>query len=256
MTRFQRLRLMSRRCGVPSACCGDRGVFSSASSPLGSVGLGIPGTVHFKGGITTWRLASAVAVLSIVEGSVGLIWVSVATQRCLFVAMVFCSLRAWLVWLAKESRLHVGHLPWRTLAMRRCGFLAGRGVLKECAKWIFDGTQEKRQFRIDTTIKSTGKLMFFPPTTVGAGYLFRQSKRLLRFSPQRDGAQRSEIVGFQACEGDSLHVKNRGSLRGVGWPSSLGFRGARNVRSGLRLYSSRGVRSDRYDDQVRGSEFL
>ena len=72
------------------------------------MGLGIPSSVLFKGGITTWRLATAVAVCSILEGVVRQIWVSGETQRCLFIAMMFCSLKACLVWLAKESRLHVG----------------------------------------------------------------------------------------------------------------------------------------------------
>ena len=35
-----------------------------------SMGLGIPGSVLFKGGVTTWRLATAVAVCSILEGLV------------------------------------------------------------------------------------------------------------------------------------------------------------------------------------------
>ena len=39
---------------------------------------------------------------------VGQIWFSVETQRCFFIAVMFCSMKAWLVWLAKESRLHVG----------------------------------------------------------------------------------------------------------------------------------------------------
>ena len=65
---------------------------------------------------------------------------------------------------------------------------------------------KERQFRIDSTIKSAGKLLFFPRTTVRAGYLFRQSRRLLRFSLQRGGAQRAEIVGFQVCKGDSFEV--------------------------------------------------
>ena len=61
------------------------------------------------------------------------------------------------------------HLPLRTLATSLCGCIAGRDVRKERAKWNPATPHERASVRIDVTIKSTGKLMFFPTATVGPG---------------------------------------------------------------------------------------
>ena len=78
----------------------------------------------------------------------------------LFIAMMFCSLKLWLVWPAKVC-------------------LSGRGAPGMC-EVDSNCAHERATVRIDVTIKSTGTLMFLRPT-VGAKYLFRHSRRLSRF---------------------------------------------------------------------------
>ena len=102
----------------------------------------------------------------------------------LFIELRFCSLKTWLACTAKGSRMQVGlHSSaieddghgalwlscWTRRAQRMCEVES-------------DFTHEKASVRIDVTTKSTGKLMIMPPVTVGARYLFRHSRRLLRLS--------------------------------------------------------------------------
>ena len=78
------------------------------------------------------------------------------------------------------------HLPPRTFRHEPLWLSCWTRCAQRMCEVDSDGTLDKeRQFRIDVTIKS----VFFPPATVGAGYLFRHSRRLLQFSLERDGAQ-------------------------------------------------------------------
>ena len=53
---------------------------------------------------------------------------------------------------------------------------------RECAKWILTALTKKASVRIDATIKSTGKLMFFPLATVWAIQTVKASLTFFLFS--------------------------------------------------------------------------
>ena len=90
-------------------------------------------------------------------GVLGHMRVSVENQRCLFIAMMFCSLKPSLVWPAKESRLQVGQYPSAIEDVGREAFVAVS--LQGMCEVDSDCTPEETSVRIDATIKSTGKLM-------------------------------------------------------------------------------------------------
>ena len=111
---------MSRRCGVPLACCCGSGVFFSAPSPRGNGRFSIDGAVS---SITVRPYSCPGSIVAcgflrcrvsfwptsfghqVVRKESGFRLHSRKGVNTLVTAMMFCSLKPWLVWLAKESRL-------------------------------------------------------------------------------------------------------------------------------------------------------